>query len=310
MAKIEALLNSVTESNQIKLIREPSPIRFFYGRDADNHMIVSIVTKFSCSFPKSTESLGLNQIFQGGLFWNNIVLKDELARTAYFAFCQDLFDISVSASDEKTCLKSIVNQISSWKRMFSNRTKLLSEQETMGLFGELYFLSNYIFKKFGLEEGLKAWSGPLGLSKDFAKGLDWWEVKTSKATAVSVSIHSHEQLLSQNPGYLVIIKVEPMSEAFQNGIANINDLFDSIRLKVKDYPELLEIFFDRIRKARYWPDERYGQFRYQVVDISFYLVDSDFPRLPSPTFYGTAVSKISYDLIINSLSKYKVQNNG
>ncbi len=61
--------------------------------------------------------------------------------------------------------------------MFSAPKKMLSESEIMGLMGELLFLRDFLFEKYGKGEALKSWSGQELTHKDFSYNNKWYEVK-------------------------------------------------------------------------------------------------------------------------------------
>ena len=294
------------DTNRTKLyIDRPTPIDIFYGRDDAGRLCIALTSTFSVKVPKNTKTLDFIQVKNQEKYWTYICLNDESAKSVFYAFCQDVIDIVANSSDDRTAIKNAIDRIMSWKRMFSSRTGLLTENEIKGIFGELYFLDNVIIPDIGCEKGVKAWGGPLGLSKDFSNGLEWYEVKTVSANVCSVNISSHEQLLSNNPGYLVLIRVEAMPEGFNNGIATINDLFDKLKNELRTFPEASDEFFNRLSKIGFAPEDAYNHYRYKVVSMTAYLVDDKFPKITSPTKFGEAFSKISYSLLINAIAPYE-----
>ena len=57
-----------------------------------------------------------------------------------------------------------------------------------GLFGEMYFLKNYMIPKFGINSAIFSWSGPEQTSKDFSLENNWFEIKTISAKSSLVKI--------------------------------------------------------------------------------------------------------------------------
>ena len=304
MTKFNELFRDYSQSDNVKLLREELPLEVYYGRDFKGRLCLTIVVPFSAQMPKPTRLLDFFQVKIGHDFWTYISLTDEEAKTTFYALCEDIVDSVASIADQKEAFRLAFERIRIWKRMFAAKGGLLSETSTQGLFGELYFLDEYLIPKFGKEKAIKAWGGPLGMSKDFSVGLEWFEVKCVSATENSVQIASHEQLLSDNPGHLVVAKVEKMPEAFNNGISTINALFEKIKRRLSDTPMLLDGFMEKICKLGYVPDESYDRFKYKVVGMNFYKVDGQFPRLTSPSSFGSAISAISYRLLINAIKPY------
>ena len=67
----------------------------------------------------------------------------------FFTFCQDIIETTKSISDNRSAYKTILNRYYSWKKMFSTPRKILSESEIMGLIGELLFMRDFLFEKYG-----------------------------------------------------------------------------------------------------------------------------------------------------------------
>ena len=302
--RFKEVFNDYSESDNVRLLREKLPLDVYYGRDGKGRLCLAVVAPFSAEMPKSTKLLEFTNVKNGRDFWTYISLVDEEAKTTFYALCEDIVECLAPISDEKEAFQLVLDRIRIWKRMFAAKGGLLSESFIQGLFGELYFIDNYLIPKFGREKAIKAWGGPLGMSKDFTIGLEWFEVKCVSATENSVQISSHEQLLSDNPGHLTIVDVEKMPEAFNNGISTINALFAKIKLALNDYPELLDSFVEKVSKLGYAPDDAYDRFKYKVVGMNFYKVDESFPRLTSPSSFGSAISSISYRLLINAIKPY------
>jgi hypothetical protein len=302
------LFADFTQVNNLKLIPGSRPLKVYYGRDDKGQLCIAIVSPFSSLLPKSTKAMEFSQHKNGSEFWTYIGLQDEAEKSAFFSFCDDLISTIEEAADDKSAFQGVLDRIALWKKMFSSRGGLLTEKVIQGLFGELLFIDEYMIPKFGKEKAIKAWGGPLGLPKDFTIGLDWFEVKCILATEYSVTISSHEQLLSSNPGHLVVIKVEKMTEAFNNGISNVNLLFSKIEKELSDTPEVLDDFFTKVKKLGYWPEDAYDAYRFKVVDKVFYSVTEGFPRITSPSTFGNAFGKISYELLINAIDKFKEEN--
>lgn len=302
--RFKELFEKYTQSDNVRLLKEKLPLELYYGRDYKGRLCLAVVTPFSAQMPKPTKLLDFFQAKTNKEFWSYLCLTDEEAKSTFYAFCEDIVDAVSPLTDQKEAFQHILERIRIWKRMFASKGGLLSEASVQGLFGELYFIDEYLIPKFGKQKAVRSWGGPLGMSKDFSVGLEWFEVKCVSAMEESVSISSHEQLLSDNPGHLAIVKVERMPEAFNNGIGTINALFDKIRLSLEDTPDLLEEFIEKINKLGYVPDDAYDRFRFKTIGMNFYKVDDAFPRLTSPSSFGKAISAISYKLLINAIAPF------
>ena len=122
-----------------------------------------------------------------------------------------------------------------WKKMLGRAVvNGMTEEKVRGLFGELYFLYNYMKPKYTLDSSVKAWGGPDGDSKDFTIDNQWYEVKSVGTSTNEVKITSLIQLDSDVSGDLSIVRIEVMSDAFSNGMSSLEELVTLILREIED----------------------------------------------------------------------------
>ena len=103
----------------------------------------------------------------------------------------------------------------------------------MGLIGELLFLKNILFEKYGIEKSIEGWSGQDRTRKDFSYEDKWYEAKAISFNKDTVAISSLEQLDSEISGELAIILLEKMSPSYLG--VTLNQLFlDIFEVKHSD----------------------------------------------------------------------------
>ncbi len=291
--------------NQKKL-NVSSALKVYYGISADGNFRISFL---STTLPPSFESTKSLKISQGqeseSVYWTCFDLMNSSAKQVFYALCEDLVDSIDLETDESIALRSLKNRYYSWKLMFKKQIPSFSEEAAKGLFGELYFLINYMSKKYSLDVAIDSWSGPEGTSKDFSHNADWFEIKAVSSTAISVNISSISQLSSKKPGYLGIIKIEKMSEQYKDGQSSISELFKNIMLKITS-DETKERFIAKLVAYGFDMTDESFQLKFQVIDMQLYLVDNNFPRLLEENIKFQEISKVKYELIIKTLDKYKV----
>jgi len=220
----------------------------------------------------------------------------------FFTFCEDIVETTRLISDNQNAYKTIIDRYYSWKKMFSIDKKLLSESEIMGLLGELLFLRDFLFDKYGKEEAIKSWCGQELTHKDFSYNDIWYEVKAIHSGKDSVKISSLEQLQSNNSGELVVFSLEKMSSSF-DGI-KINSLALEI-LNSLEFNVHKDLFLSSILSHGFTFNESYDEFVYDFVSMSRYLVNSDFPKLTSKDV-NEAIIKAQYDLSLAMLNNYLI----
>lgn len=278
----------------------------FYGIDNKGHYSLIYQTERLRQDISGTKILDVStgRIGNDEKYVVSLSLLDNDFKSVFFSLCDDIFSVLNNISDNESGYLIFIDRIKKWKKMFSRKTPLLTEPIIQGLYGELYFLDNYMFQKYGMEKAIKAWGGPQGMSKDFSIGLDWYEVKCINAQKDKVIISSAQQLDSENPGTLVVIKTEYVPEGFDNGIATINKLFWKIKKELSSLPGSEELFMDCLSKRDFAPNEEYDKWRFNVTHVDYYNVDSDFPRITPSNEQKSAIGKITYELILDALKKY------
>jgi hypothetical protein len=196
----------------------------------------------------------------------------------------------------------IVNRYDSWKKMFYNLKKdVLSENEIMGLIGELLFLHKDLAINYGMETALKAWSGSDKTHKDFSINDVWFEVKSTKSNSLTIRINSLEQLDSDIDGFLIIYEFEKMSEEFEG--YSLNNVIRDILILIDE--SLQDLFLEKLRNFGYNYDDTYDKFMFRLTSSSKMIVNSDFPRIQKSDLSNSIV-KVEYDLLKQNLKKFKV----
>ena len=287
-----------------KKISIDSSLKVYYGITTENYLRISFMSTIEPTRIDSTKELRVAQGQESDdVYWTCFDLLNPSGEKVFFAFCNDLVDSITGQYDEKMALLELKNRYHSWKSMFRNRRKMSSETN-QGLIGELYFMKHYMFDKYDINKVVDAWSGPNGLNKDFSIDNEWYEIKTTLSNSQTIRISSISQLSSTTPGNLVVIKVEKMSESFDNGYSNIYDLFKSIMIKIRDN-ETKEKFIEKLLQYGFDVDENSNTEKYKFVDLSIYNVDDKFPRLLETDIKYQEIGKVTYELILPTLEKFK-----
>lgn len=295
-------------SNEIgsqKMIQVNSIVKIYYGMSNDGHSRLSFM---SSVMPPKMDSTKLLRIVQGkeseGVYWTSFDLLESTARQVFYSFCNDLVNAVENISEEKKALVILKNRFHIWKSMFKKIGSNISAEALKGLFGELYFIDTVLAGKVGINEAITAWSGTDGTAKDFSIGTNWFEIKAVSASSVSVKISSVAQLSSETPGHLVIIRLESMSPAFTGGKSSIDELFNSILTKI-DLDEIKELFLSKILTYGLNMSDDCCTEKFSVVSVQPYRVDNIFPRLTEADIKHNEICKVCYELIINSLNRFK-----
>ena len=293
--------------NNQKKVNSNSMVKVYYGLTKDGFQRLSFLSK---SKPPKIESTKMLKVIQGeegeGNYWTCFDLLNSEFKNIFYLFCDDLVNTLDSINDETKELNVIKERFSIWKIMFKKVSNSLTSEKEQGLYGELYFLDNYMIDKYGVNEAINSWAGPLGYNKDFSINDTWYEVKTTSVNSSSVKISSLNQLSSDLPGYLTLVRIEKMSEEFNNEKCSILELFNSIISKISDN-EIKETFINKVLEYGFNPETDFQKNKYTVDKITLFEVKDGFPRLTEKDIKYQEIDNVTYEIIIRTIEKYKVE---
>ncbi len=303
----ESMYSTLTNelSGNQKKISISSALSVYYGLSKDGYYRIAFLSAATAPKIESTKLLRVTQGEEAAnTYWTCFDLLQHDAKKVFFTFCENLIEAITDVSDEQKALSALKRRYITWKAMFKRDAERKISRETLqGLFGELYFLKNYMLNKYAPDIAVQAWSGPDAKSKDFAVGNEWYEIKTAGANATTVRISSLTQLSSAYPGHLAIIKVEAMSDQFGNGESCVEDLFKFILSQIND--ETIEgIFLSKLSSYGFDVSDESFTAKFDVKSINLYKVDENFPRLTENNVPRVEICDVTYSLIINSLKPY------
>jgi hypothetical protein len=181
----------------------------------------------------------------------------------------------------------------------------LSQTEQIGLFGELWVLSNVLFSAVG-SRICHIWSGPNSERHDFAGEGVHVEVKTTTRSEPKHEISRLDQLRVPHTKRLLMVSL--LLERSLGGEETLADRVDDIREKLgKDGPAI-DVFEAKLAKLG-WHDglrQTGSLLRFTFRDVHVFEVAGSFPRLPDDYKPPLGVSGIRYAIEVGSLPSLNV----
>lgn len=299
-------LVEITKGNQ-KKVQVTSCLSVYFGISTDGYIRLSFMSSIPAPKLDSTKLLKITQgQEEQDVYWTSFDLLQEDAKVVFFTFCEDMIRSITDIKEEMVALTSIKKRYLTWKAMFINvKNSQISREVLQGLYGELYFLKNYMLEKYDTQTAISSWSGPNSTSKDFSLSDNWYEIKTIGNNVQDIHISSLTQLSSPIDGRLVVIKLEEMSDEFNNNNSNISMLLTQILEQLND-ERIEELFLSKI--SNFDLQDEYICKNYDVKSINIYIVNDNFPRLTEKDIIYPEIGEIRYTLLVNSLEKYKEQS--
>ena len=234
----------------------------------------------------------------------SFALMDNDLIGVFVNFCNDMISAARMFNNPTDALSFFEKRYESWRKMLAaGVTGYLSDFQIQGLLGEFKFLIEFMIPKFGVEEAVQSWIGPLKAAQDFVMGDTWYEVKTISSRVEKVTISSLIQLDSQNIGNLVIYRADKTSVSDVKAVS-LNMQFKKLMIVLHRFPELAHSVQSWLLGIGYTPSSYYDDKVYSFKKRTFYQVNSSFPALRRRDIPNAIISA-KYDISVPSLESYK-----
>jgi hypothetical protein len=209
--------------------------------------------------------------------------------------------IALGEERASECVKRV---LSKWRRFWGQAPKnLLSRDQQVGLFSELWFLAFWLVPKRGASS-VHSWRGPYGSRHDFEWQQRSVEVKGTTSTRGPIHhINGIAQLDPPENGDLLMFSMRIREEA---GASNsLPNMVEVCRLLFADDAPSLGTFESALEAAGYSAlhQDEYGKTHWRVVEEQLFAVKDDFPKLCVTSFAGeipSGVEQIGYDINLSA----------
>jgi len=202
--------------------------------------------------------------------------------------------------------------LSKWRRFFGQVPQpILSHEEQLGLFAELWFLAVWVIPKLG-PSSVRNWKGPWGSRHDFEWDNQSVEVKaTTNVRGRIHRIHGIDQLEPPESGPLYLFSVRMREE--MGATQNLPKVVAECRTNLVDDDELLAYFENTLVQAGYSPifDEEYAKMKLRIIDDVLFHVNDVFPKLTRASFSNNTpegIERIDYEINLTSFGNLIVAN--
>lgn len=211
------------------------------------------------------------------------------------------------SGSEESASQVVSRVLAKWRRFWGQAPRhLLSREEQLGLFAELWFLRVWLIPMVGLSVAVQRWRGPFGSRHDFEWAGKSVEVKATSSVHERVHrIHGLDQLLQPETGVLLLFSQRLREEA---GATNsLPNLVASCREQLADEAHSLSQFEDALIQVGYSDADvdEYSQLRLRVVEEGLYQVQADFPRLTKSELCDgllPGVRDVNYEIILDGFA--------
>ena len=301
LSKIKELLDG-QQTETYRRYDGQHPLDIFLGLDGSRRKTLVITLQADKEKVVSSKNITVEFFSRGdGRVSLKFSLENNDLSDIFYKFCEDVIESTRSAKPSGG-FSLAISRWNTWIDFFAKEALPLSQNEVMGLIGELYFLKNFMFKKYVIKESLEAFIGTNKAHKDFEIDDTWFEVKEIHNGKRSVQISSIEQLDSEKDGNLVVVTLD-QSTLNSDGYITINKIVNEVRGILSD--NQAADFDEKMRRAKFISNQKYDEFVYRFVNETFYVVNGDFPRVTKKNL-PPGITKANYEIDISAIERYSL----
>ena len=236
-------------------------------------------------------------------------LTDAEHRDIFYRFCTDLVGAAGAARSEQEAIDVCIMRTWRWHRLLkTGHDGRLSAEEQKGLIGELTVLMEFVMPAIGVSQGVDAWVGPLGASRDFETGLVGIEAKARAPGALNIQIASAGQLGSDET-HALFLHVTEVAAAVDGSaractvaqvVARTRELIEARAISA------LGEFEERLAATGYDDADDYADQLWTLGDADVFAVEEGFPRIV-PSMVPPGVTEIRYRVNLAQCEPFRVE---
>ncbi len=277
-------------------------VNIFLGYNNQGQMSLAITEPGSIETVQSTKEIAVRMgLRNDGKVSLTFDLVNSDSQTLFLTLCKDLITVCEKAGSSKA-ISAALGRWKHWLEMMRRQPQgILDQLKIRGLIAELIILKDYLIPKYGETDAVISWMGPLLGHKDFEIENTWYEVKSCAESALKVEISSIEQLESDVPGHLAVVKLEKSNMAAGNTV-NLNSMVDAVRSALSREDTLSALNF-KLRTAGYYYNQEYDSYNYSMKGQALFSVAGDFPRLRRSDI-SPYIGEAKYSILISGLADY------
>lgn len=230
---------------------------------------------------------------------------EESSSEVFGALISDICN-SLSQSETRDVLSVLLSRLERWKYFFEERGLTgLPPESQQGLYGELYFLRQYLMASLGPTQATMSWNITRRANHDFQFGNHAIEIKTSSAKQhLKFHVASEKQLDTKGLESLHVVVIN--LTVVQGGGETLPRMVADVRSKLSEYPSTLRIFEDKLIDEGYLDiQDRSYKNGYVVTKIKTYRIREGFPRILSEDL-NDGVGDVSYSVVLSACEDFKV----
>ncbi|MGD6878408.1 PD-(D/E)XK motif protein [Bacillus infantis] len=231
--------------------------------------------------------------------------EDEQSPEIFDVVLQNLAEHLI-AEKEESLFSTVYKVLDRWRTFFlRGGFKRLSDEQQRGLFGELWFINEWLDKHPGQPPLIiEQWEGPTKGRIDFKGSRCGLEIKTViDKLSKTIKISNENQLKLNDAVSSIYLYVCFLEQSRTHGIS-LQDLARDVRAKLAKRSERIALIYSDLMTDLGFREEEYGDTLFFVEKTEVYQAGEDFPRLLKEHL-PKGISHVSYNIDLTHCSEYE-----
>jgi hypothetical protein len=231
--------------------------------------------------------------------------EDEQNTEIFDSVLQNLVDHLLNNKDG-SIYTTIFGVLDRWRTFFQRGGfKKLSDEQQRGLFGELWFINEWLDKFPGMPPlVIEQWEGPTKGRIDFKSSKSGLEIKTvSERLTKSIKISNEDQLKLTEAVTTIYIYVCFLEQSKTHGMS-LQELAVLVRKKIAARSERIALIYNDFLTDLGFREEEYTETLYFVEKVEVYEAGETFPRLLKEDL-PRGISHVSYNIDLTHCSEFE-----
>ena len=234
-----------------------------------------------------------------------IKLVQPALRSLFARLCDDIVEAGETWQKKKRTGHFVLERLARWRKLLDiGSDGLLSDAALRGLIAEVSFLQEAI-PVYGMTASVNGWNGPFDAAQDFDLPDRQYEIKAIIPNAATVRISSIDQLDIAASDITLVVYVLRRVDLESTGAFTLNTLIENVRASLSSSRSALEEFNARLMTAGYRDSDVYLKIAFKVVDVRYYAISPDFPKLVRSEL-SASIASASYDVLLATCEDYRV----
>lgn len=236
-----------------------------------------------------------------------VLLLNKQHKDIFSTLCEDLIFGVSEITDEQVLVEKLLERLAKWQSLFEKVGKQgLSDEAQRGLYGEIYFLREFLKNAADNTYCLKSWLGPERSIQDFQYSNWAVEVKTTHGNNHQKIHITSERQLDDSIVEKIFLYHLSLDVRVGNG-ESLNALIDGVLESLNDSTTASNLFKLKLLESGYYDIHKplYEDRGYTIRQENLYWVSGNFPRI-SEGLIPIGVGDVRYSIVLSESEEWRI----